>query len=493
MSKKDKKKKNNTIDYMKRLKKLSKKNAVFNNIRNDNKNIGTEVVYDKEYKSNNKINQYELAIKIIRSENIIKQSNSLYKFNEKFGFYEEIDDFQLGNIVINNVDECERKKITLGVIKGTVGLLHCMQVNSDIYQKNKKLINCLNCVIDTTNFEMLNHDSKYRFFHVLNVKYDPKIDKNDFKKSRFNKFLKDITNGDDELKRLIQEIAGYSISNFNNAKKFFVIYGKPHCGKSVFLDVLTDIVGEENVSNIELQDLKDKRYIGRLRNKVVNICNELPSTSIKGTAAIKSLVSDLDSISYKDLYKEVSSFKNSAKLIFACNTLPSLENGTNKNNEAFFERIMILPFENSIPLERQDKDLINELKKEKKIIFWWLLKGLKRYIKNNYTFSQCSKSDKYLGEYIGQQSLIERFIYECIDFDENSYEFQSSIKKSLKKYFEYNGCIFNERIQKQKLKEILMNRYGIVYDRIHRNGENKHGFRGIKLKNTEIDGTLEQL
>lgn len=133
MSKKDKKKKNNTIDYMKRLKKLSKKNAVFNNIRNDNKNIGTEVVYDKEYKSNNKINQYELAIKIIRSENIIKQSNSLYKFNEKFGFYEEIDDFQLGNIVINNVDECERKKITLGVIKGTVGLSDLRTVYIQIF------------------------------------------------------------------------------------------------------------------------------------------------------------------------------------------------------------------------------------------------------------------------------------------------------------------------------------------------------------------------
>lgn len=474
MSKKSKKKKNERFNEI--FKQTDEKKSKKNTHRNE----------DDSYNLNDgKIYQYSLASKIIEKEYIIKNNNELYKFNNDIGAYNKILDSELGQLVIKNIDNISKKNITFNIIKSVIGLVKYLakDINISDGKKNKHLLNCLNCVLEVEELNKLKHERQYGFFSVLNVNYDKTLGKMEFKESKFNKFLNDMTGEDKELRRLLQEIAGYCMSNLNNAKKFFVLYGKPHCGKSVFLDLLTDIIGEKNISNIELQDLRDKRYVGRLRNKIVNICNELPSTSIKGTTAIKSLVSDLDSVSYKDLYKEVGSFKNNAKLIFACNTLPDVENKTNKNNQAFFERIIILPFYNSVPIKKQNKNLINELKEEKELIFFWMIKGLRRYIKNNYSFSYCEQSEKYLNRYIQQQSIVNRFINEYIEFEEGEYEFQSSIIIKLREYFDKEGYKFNKLLEKEKLKTVLVEKYCIEYSKIHRDGENKYGYKGIKLKN----------
>ena len=65
---------------------------------------------------------------------------------------------------------------------------------------------------------------------------------------RWVKFISDVS--DDDLKRgaLLQEIAGYILFNDCSLQQCFFLLGDGANGKSVFLDVITSVFGENSIS-----------------------------------------------------------------------------------------------------------------------------------------------------------------------------------------------------------------------------------------------------
>lgn len=66
-----------------------------------------------------------------------------------------------------------------------------------------------------------------------------------------------------------------------------ILTGKGGCGKSVILNELLRIVGNENTSAIPLQQISDRFSTKELLYKTTNICGDLENNPLKDTSVIK--------------------------------------------------------------------------------------------------------------------------------------------------------------------------------------------------------------
>ncbi|MDB1949627.1 phage/plasmid primase, P4 family [Clostridium tertium] len=345
-------------------------------------------------------------------------------------------------------------------------------------------INCLNGVINLQNvknnnyFNIDSHSSEYYFLNYVNANY---LKNYSIEQTDFYRFIFTVAEGNLELIKLIKQILGYIVSNFNNAKKAFILYGKSNSGKSVFLDLISTLCGEENISNIELQNLSIEKYTAELFGKLVNICSELPDGEIKDTGIFKALVSETDKVMARKVYGQPFSFYNKAKLIFATNNLPEIKGLSYKDNSAFFNRLIIVPFMVSIPDKQQDKDLIIKLRMEKDIIFSWAIEGLVEYIKNGFVFDEPEISKDIVENYRNNDNSITAFLNNKCKIEENSYVHMDKLFREYVKYCEELCYDVPTNKDKKKIKSLIIEKYNLTYRKLNRPEGNKYGFIGLKL------------
>lgn len=115
------------------------------------------------------------------------------------------------------------------------------ELNSD-----SNIINTKNGLYNVLTGELQPHRDDF----ISTIQLDVKCNYNE-KGVVFHKFLNDIA-PDKETQLLLQEIAGYAMSTYNKAKKFFIIQGVRDCGKTTFLNLIMSIIGQEDLSHINL-------------------------------------------------------------------------------------------------------------------------------------------------------------------------------------------------------------------------------------------------
>lgn len=267
------------------------------------------------------------------------------------------------------------------------------QINNMVdLNSNKLLLNLKNGIYNVLTKELRPHN--YKDYSTIQIKanYNPNL--NDSNGLIFNKFLNEVA-PDQDTQILLQEILGYSISPLNNAKKSFILYGESNTGKSIFLGLITGLLGQENVSAVPFQQLDNRFSTASLYGKTVNVCADLPKGAINDDSVFKQLTGgDIMKAEFKG--QDEFEFVNTAKLIFSTNSLP--ENYGDEGN-AFYNRLILIPFNQVIPEEKQDKTLNLKLQQELDYIFMWGLEGLERLIQNNMKFSISKESKELLENY----------------------------------------------------------------------------------------------
>lgn len=271
---------------------------------------------------------------------------------------------------------------------------------------------------------------------------------------------------DQERQRILAEYLGYLFIKPSQLKleKALLLYGKGANGKSVFFDIVNALLGgTENVSSYSLQNLTNENgyYRAMLANKLVNYASEING---KLEASIfKQLVSG-EPVEARLPYGEPFTLTNYAKMIFNCNELPKEVEQTT----AFFRRFLIIPFEVTIPEEKQDKQLSQKIiKKELSGVFNWVLEGLKRLLKQKQ-FTQSDAVDNILKRYMKESNSVALFLEE--EGYEVSMEHHVQLKELYVQYkvFCYEGSYypvskrnFSERLRNAKIKTERKN-YGMV-------------------------------
>ena len=242
----------------------------------------------------------------------------------------------------------------------------------------------------------------------------------DAKCPMFEKYLEKVL-PDNESRMILQEFSGFIFTRLN-LEKCLILTGNGSNGKSVFFNILTALIGNENTLTYQLGLFNHEYNRAKLTNILLNYSSE------KGidlnVETFKALVSG-EPLQAREPYGKSFSINNKVKFIMNCNELPKETEST----EAYFRRYLIIPFDVKISESERDINLAeNIIKNELAGIFNWLLVGLERLVRNK-KFTESEKVNNALAEFKKQSDSIALFI------DEHRYKLSKEKKIALSELF----------------------------------------------------------
>lgn len=279
---------------------------------------------------------------------------------------------------------------------------------TDFPEPNLKFINVKNGRLDWQKLKLHPHQIRYFDTVQLPVLYDPEASC-----PNFEKYLE--TTFDADVIPLVKEIMGYCLIPSTKFEKAVMLTGSGSNGKSVFLDVIQYLLGEDNISNVDLQSLEENKFMAaELLGKLANIYADLSAQAMKTSRMFKTLVTG-DRISAERKFGQPFQFNNHAKLIFSANELPR----NNDRTYAYYRRWLIIPFTRTFDKDTADRSLRDKLKKEVSGIFNYALEGLQQ-LHQNGAFSEPEQIKQALTEYQIHNDSVAAFVADCVEEDPNS-------------------------------------------------------------------------
>lgn len=455
-------------------------NSLYNNYNTQDLELKDNIWYEVNEKTGKaRVITGILADHLAHNIPAIYVTGRFYIYNN--GCYNLAENGEEKTIIMNHIIKECRGINTVTDISSQWKITQGVRANPDDLNPDDYILNLENGLYNIKTKELIEHSPEVLSTIQLKCNYDTEATG-----KVFHEFIDRVV-PDKENQILLQEIAGYIITGFNNAKKVFILTGKTDTGKSTFLNIFEEMLTNKNISNIPLQNLGDRFSTVDLFGKTLNIGADLPSTPITESSTFKALTGG-DKISAERKGQDIFSFKNKAKLIFSCNRLP--ENYGDKSN-AFYNRLILLPFNQSIPIHQQDRELGNKLNQELDYILQWALKGLERLISNGFTFTENQATTKLLDEYRLNANSVLLFVHDVCLLDKEYSVPRKELFNYYQQYCENEGMkpLKNSNFQ----KEITENFEGQIQnnENFRVPNTNFRGFEGIKLNMDVINEPIE--
>lgn len=279
-------------------------------------------------------------------------------------------------------------------------------VGLDIFDKDEMLLNVQNGYIDLNSGELFEHDREKMFSQIANFEYSDTVDC-----PTWETFLNQIFKNDTELIRYIQKAVGYSMTASVKEQVMFFLYGNGRNGKSVFLDVISDVLGTY-AKTIQATSIMVKPNNGGPNSDIARLKGARLVTSSEPNEGFKldeGLVKQLtggDKVTARKLYGDEFEFSPQFKLWLATNHKPIIR-GT---DDGIWRRIALIPFAVKIADKDVDLELPFKLKREALGILNWAVEGClmwqKEGLKQPAIIAENTKS------YREEMDVIEAFLAE---------------------------------------------------------------------------------
>lgn len=296
---------------------------------------------------------------------------------------------------------------------------------------------------------------------------------------KFDNFLYEVTGGDEVLLERLWMTIGYICTQSLDAKAFFVMGQAPNSGKSLLGKFIQNLFEPQYVSSIALSDLNREFSMGSLVGSALNVSLDLPCSKMNPSAVSKlKMLTGGDLITIDEKYVPQFRYQNRAKFLFASNHPIKLA----EDDDAFWERMVFLPFDYSVSKERQNEKLLKELLKEKDAVVSKALRYAEKLMKCHYKFPTTKEIEKRIKEWRGiTVNTINAFIKNRCIIDD---QYRGELVEDL--YLQYLGyCAeIGEKAEKQNdFKVYLEKQLGLSHFKMRREkGSNpQSAFRGIQL------------
>lgn len=436
--------------------------------------VGKAFNKEKDKKVNYQTNDV-IAQHFIEKFNFYNIEGTLYLWDNITGLYKLLTNEVADRFIRLNTPVDYKYKINKNVISEILQWIKADLPESTfekLISNNHSYIPLLNGVFNLEKFKLNDYRPTNFFTSSINAYFDPNDTYTGF---YFEKFLSDITNGDENLYLRIQELFGYVISEVRNLKYIPFLVGPKDTGKSIVLNLLEQLIGKDSYTNLSFEQLNQPEYLAQLIGKKLNSCAEASEFKLSRLDVFKKL-SGGDTLIARPIYGHPISFVNTAVLLFAGNHLPKLKSIDRSN--AFSQRLVIFPFLNQIAKKKQDPYLIDKLLSEKSYIIKWAIKGLLRWQEQNYIFTDANGIEELQRYYESSNNSIESFISNQCLFDSGSRIHKLDLYEYYKKYCEENDLLV-EKIS--ELHNYLLTYKNITHKRFRLNGNNSNGYIGINL------------
>jgi len=288
-----------------------------------------------------------------------------------------------------------------------------IQAEKEDFKSSENLISFYDGVYNVYNDKIYRPSPEFKFFSYINANVNNLDDTYCY---YFEEFVENASNGNKNWRTLLLEILGCIISGFN-PKAFFVFYGPKNTGKSEFANFCKLIVGEEFCVGIKGPNaFSEKWTTGSLFGKKLCLASDISNSIInsEAVATIKSITGN-DWISGEYKYKQPFSFKNEASILFCSNHKLQISSF----DEAFFDRLIYLPFQNSVPKEKRIPNLSEKLFEERGYIVNEAIKALQQLIRRNFSFTYVDVADENTLIYSENNSVNEFIAKKCTESENN--------------------------------------------------------------------------
>ena len=260
-------------------------------------------------------------------------------------------------------------------------------IRSSELDAHPMLLNVVNGTLELDSMTFRDSRQEDLLTKTTPVTFDP-----DAACPRWEIFLDEIFDGDEEMKRFIQQAVGYCLTGDTREQCLFILHGCGSNGKSTFVEIVARLLGDY-ATRTPVESLMVKRGesipndIARMKGARMVHSVETESGKRLAESMVKSLTGG-DTAVARFLNKEWFEFKPEFKLMLATNHKPVIRG----QDLAIWRRMRLVPFNVTFDNGRRDKDLARKLQEELPGILNWALAGCKDWLANGLSMPAAVKA-----------------------------------------------------------------------------------------------------
>lgn len=298
-----------------------------------------------------------------------------------------------------------------------------------------------NCMVDLFDESEQDFDPKYLAMASSPIAYNPEADKTFWTNFCRRIFVDHNDVYDPELEEMAQRIVGSWLLGGVH-EYFFLIWGDPGRGKSVFMHAVHLILGSyAKVLNTKVlfgggNQFSMSPFIG---SRLV-VAAESKAKDYLDTALVKILTGG-DAIPVELKGKDAGMIQNRASLALMTNFLPRLEPGSHADY-GLIRRMVALPFLHDFHNDPvKDKDVRLTVDANAESILLWAVQGASKFIADGKVIEPCETSKKITADYFHKEDPMSEFFdsFERTDNDEDRF-----VRTALYSGYE-QWCMVNRR------------------------------------------------
>lgn len=367
----------------------------------------------------------ELGLQVGHQFLIRCQHRTFYSYRNKC--YRDIED----DILVANINDwlIDSGKEHLAASKKSSDMLTLMQrepvlVPREIelpaiwqdgaWQTAKHLIPFQNGILDMREFmltgraDLVPHTPDFFCNYVLPFEFDPKAQCPVFDK------IADFTFNDAHERRLWEEIMGIHLYQPFPLEHFFVLQGEGANGKSVLVNVLSSLLGSDNVSSVALECFKPEGFfLIHTYGKLANIVQDQHDLGDINEGILKKFVSR-EPISFNRKNKPIFEARPTCFLTICTNHVPTFKDKT----DGMWRRMRLFQLKKQVPSDLRNPRYIDRdfwaASGELPGVFNLALAGLQRVAARG-RLAQVESMEAELAEHRMGLNNVASFIDECVD------------------------------------------------------------------------------
>ena len=297
-------------------------------------------------------------------------------------------------------------------------------VRPDELDRDPWLLNVQNGTLDLRTGELLQHNPDDLITKLAPVVFDP-----DAKAPIWDAFLERIL-PDVKVRTFLQRLIGYSMTGLTIEQIIAFLIGNGANGKSTLIEILLTLLGDYakiaapgmlltsrgDRHPTELADLHGARFVSTV---------EVGEGRRLKEDLIKQLTGG-DTIKARRMHENFWEFTPTHQLFVAANLKPEVR-GTDL---AIWRRLIVIPFNVTIPPAEQDKNLAQKLKAELPGILAWAVRGCLSWQRDGLGASE--EVVAATANYRAEQDALAQFLEErCVEGDGYEVRAASAFKEYL--------------------------------------------------------------
>jgi len=230
-------------------------------------------------------------------------------------------------------------------------------------------LNCLNGIVNLKSGQLEPHDPARLITKLANVEFDPNAEA-----KRWRQHLETIF-PDAKTQDYFQRHVGSCLSADVNDQKLHQWIGGGANGKSVTVEVIRELMGDyaaiiESEQFIDTRNAPHPTSLMKLMGARFATCNEIEGNAKLSEVKVKRLTGG-DRLQARSMGKDFVEFNPTFKPILIANSRPTIQ----ETDEAIRRRLVVIPFDVTIPRGERDPNLKAKLVTELSGVLTWAIEG----------------------------------------------------------------------------------------------------------------------